>query len=177
MDDASLRDKIFDKEVLKKKRAMLKDRVMEMAKAWKAPHSEAVPISTEKSPLVPDATSHQPESKTGSAKVGVAQESSVIEVPAETVSEGTSDPEKGDESARGATNDPSPLDSAIAPTFETDVGEQQQKPPPGFPGCPEPTEESDDEIQFIGHHKPAQQARTKPSRTASTKAKPARHKG
>ncbi|KAG8972431.1 hypothetical protein FRC05_010024 [Tulasnella sp. 425] len=177
MDDASLRDKIFDKDVLKKKRAMLKDRVIEMAKAWKAPHSEAVPISTEKSPLVPDATSHQPESKTGLAKAGVAQQSSVIEVPAETVSEGPSDPEKGDEPAGGITNDPSPFDSAIGPTSDTDGGKQQQKLPPGIPGPPEPTEESDDEIQFIGHHKPAQQARTKPSRTASTKAKLARHKG
>ncbi|KAG8919006.1 hypothetical protein FRC01_001528, partial [Tulasnella sp. 417] len=174
MDDASLRDSIFDKEVLKKKRAMFKDRVIELANAWKASHSEAIPTSAEKV-VPPDAASNQPEHRTKEAETRDVQQSALAKPPSETVSEQTPNSGEGDKPDQEVDNERLLTDSAFGATRDNEVRKPQQKPPSIATGHPEPREDSDDEIQFIGETKPP--PRTKPPRAAPAKGKSTRHKG
>ncbi|KAG9048152.1 hypothetical protein FS837_000662 [Tulasnella sp. UAMH 9824] len=177
LDDASLRDSIFDKELLKKKRAMLKDRVIELANAWKASHPETVSISTEKRPSPSDAPNHQQESITKEADLHDIQHPSKAQVPVEDASEQASNSGERDEPVQEAAKDSLPVDSDVRTTRDNESHKPQQKPPSSVSGRPEPKEDSDDEIQFIGETKPQPPSRTKPSRAASAKGKGTRHKG
>ncbi|KAG8903322.1 hypothetical protein FRC00_000149, partial [Tulasnella sp. 408] len=177
LDDASLRDSIFDKELLKKKRAMLKDRVIELANAWKASHPETVPVPTEKRASPSDAPNHQQESSTKEADLPDMEHTLKAQVPAEDASEQASDSGERDEPVQEAANDSLPVDSAVGTTGADEVHKPQQKPPSSVSGRPEPREDSDDEIQFIGETKPQPPSRTKPSRAAPAKGKGTRHKG
>ncbi|KAG9004608.1 hypothetical protein FRB90_010826 [Tulasnella sp. 427] len=165
MDDASLRDRIFDKETLKKKRAVLKTRVMELAKA----RAEAASNTSEKT-----LDNNLPEP--------AEEHEDVLEdvedpPPVKSTVENTAETSKGEAVARGPElPEPAPsLDSHP----ESEQPPAPSKPPSkALPSAPQPAAGSDDdEIEITGYTMPPAPTRTKAAKSAPTKGKSARHKG